>query len=32
MLKVSVDYDKVNGTPLQISRLDQLATRKLMGM
>ena len=26
------DYDKVNGTGLQIARLDQLATRRLLGM
>jgi len=32
ILKTSVDYDKVNGTGLQIARLDQLATRRLMGM
>jgi hypothetical protein len=32
ILKTLVDYDKVNGTGLQIARLDQMATRKLMGM
>ena len=32
ILKTSVDYDKVNGTPLSIARLDQMATRKLLGM
>ena len=32
VMKVAVDYDKVNGTALQIARLDQLATRRLLGM
>jgi xylose isomerase len=32
MLKTSVDYDKVNGTGLQISRLDQMVNRRLLGM
>ncbi len=32
ILKAAVDYDKVNGTPLQIGRLDQMATRRLLGM
>jgi xylose isomerase len=32
LLKTAVDYDKVNGTGLQIARLDQLATRRLLGM
>jgi xylose isomerase len=26
------DYDKVNGTGLQIARLDQMATKRLLGM
>lgn len=30
--KLTVDYDKVNGAPLQIGRLDQLANKRLMGM
>ncbi|HUJ75866.1 MAG TPA: TIM barrel protein, partial [bacterium] len=30
--KLSVDYDKVNGTALQIGRLDQLVNKRLMGM
>jgi xylose isomerase len=32
ILAAQTDYDKVNGTGLQIARLDQLATRRLMGM
>jgi len=32
ILKATVDYDKVNGTGIQIARLDQLVTRKLLGM
>lgn len=32
VLAASVDYDKVNGTALQIGKLDQLANRKLLGM
>jgi len=32
ILKTPTDYDKVNGTGIQIARLDQLATRRLMGM
>ena len=32
LAKLSVDYDKVNNTPIQIGRLDQMANRKLMGM
>jgi hypothetical protein len=32
LLKTAVDYDKVNGTGLQIARLDQMATRRLLGM
>ena len=32
LLQTSVDYDKVNGTGLQIARLDQLVTRRLLGM
>jgi hypothetical protein len=32
MLKTAVDYEKVNGTGLQISRLDQLVNRRLLGM
>ena len=32
ILKVGVDYDKVNGTGIQIARLDQAVTRKLLGM
>ena len=32
ILKAPVDFDKVNGTGIQISRLDQAVTRKLMGM
>lgn len=32
MLKTSVDYDKVNGTGLQISRLDQMVNRRILGM
>ncbi|HTO22206.1 MAG TPA: TIM barrel protein [Spirochaetia bacterium] len=32
ILAARTDYDKVNGTGLQIARLDQLATRRLMGM
>jgi xylose isomerase len=31
MLKATVDYDKVNGTGLQISRLDQMVNRKIFG-
>jgi xylose isomerase len=30
--KASVDYDRVNGTALQIGRLDQLANKRLLGM
>jgi xylose isomerase len=32
LMKVDVDYDKVNGTGLQIARLDQAVTRRLLGM
>ncbi|MFI5367494.1 MAG: TIM barrel protein [Spirochaetia bacterium] len=32
MLKANVDYDKVNGTGLQISRLDQMVNRRIFGM
>ena len=32
ILKAAPDYDKVNGTGIQIARLDQMVTRKLMGM
>jgi hypothetical protein len=32
ILGAAPDYDKVNGTGLQIARLDQLATRRLLGM
>jgi xylose isomerase len=32
IMKASVDYDRVNGTAIQIARLDQLVTRKLLGM
>jgi xylose isomerase len=32
ILKAGVDYDKVNGTPLAIGRLDQAVTRRLLGM
>ena len=32
MLKTAVDYDKVNGTGLQISRLDQMVNRRIFGM
>jgi hypothetical protein len=32
ILAAKLDYDKVNGTGLQVARLDQLATRRLMGM
>jgi len=32
ILKASVDYDRVNAAALQIARLDQLVTRKLLGM
>jgi xylose isomerase len=32
ILKTRVDYDKVNGAGTQIARLDQMATRRLMGM
>ena len=32
ILASAPDYDKVNGTGLQIARLDQLATRRLLGM
>jgi len=32
ILGTAPDYDKVNGTGLQIARLDQLATRRLLGM
>ena len=32
MLKTVVDYDKVNGTGLQISRLDQMVNRRIFGM
>jgi xylose isomerase len=32
LLKVQVDYDKVNGTGTQIARLDQMVNRKLLGM
>jgi xylose isomerase len=32
ILKAVADYDKVNGAGLQIARLDQLATRRLLGM
>jgi xylose isomerase len=31
MLKTVVDYDKVNGTGLQIARLDQQVNRRLLG-
>ncbi len=30
--KVSVDYDRVNGTAIQIGRLDQLANKRLLGL
>lgn len=30
--KAVVDYDRVNGTALQISRLDQAVTRKILGL
>ena len=30
--KVAVDYDKVNGTALQIGRLDQLVNKRLLGV
>ena len=32
ILAAATDYDKVNGTGLQVARLDQLATRRLLGM
>jgi xylose isomerase len=32
MLKTVVDYDKVNGTGLQIARLDQQVNRRLLGL
>ncbi|HEY9593608.1 MAG TPA: TIM barrel protein [Spirochaetia bacterium] len=32
ILKQHVDYDRVNGTGIQIARLDQAVTRRLMGM
>jgi xylose isomerase len=32
ILKAAVDYDKVNGTPLQIGRLDSQVTKKLLGL
>ncbi|HYW82226.1 MAG TPA: TIM barrel protein [Spirochaetia bacterium] len=32
MLKANVDYDKVNGTGLQISRLDQMVNKRIFGM
>ena len=32
ILTAAPDYDKVNGTGLQIARLDQLVTRRLLGM
>ena len=32
ILAAVTDYDKVNGTGLQIARLDQMATRRLLGM
>jgi hypothetical protein len=32
IMKVAVDYDKVNGTAIQIGRLDQMVNRKLLGM
>ena len=32
ILATKPDYDKVNGTGIQIARLDQLATKRLMGV
>ena len=32
LMKASVDYEKVNTTGLQIARLDQMVTRRLLGM
>jgi hypothetical protein len=32
ILKVNVDYGKVNSTANQITRLDAQATKKLLGM
>jgi xylose isomerase len=32
ILKAAVDYDRVNGAALQIARLDQQVTRKLLGL
>jgi xylose isomerase len=32
IMKASVDYDRVNGAGLQIARLDQQVTRRLLGM
>ena len=32
LLKAPLDYDKVNGTGLGIARLDQMVTRRLLGM
>ena len=32
IMKAAVDYDKVNGTAIQIGRLDQMVNRKLLGM
>jgi xylose isomerase len=32
LLKLPLDYDKVNGTGLQIARLDQMVNRRLLGM
>jgi hypothetical protein len=32
MQKTPVDYDKVNGTALQIGRLDQMVNKRLLGM
>jgi hypothetical protein len=30
--KAVVDYDRVNGTALQIGRLDQAVTRRILGL
>ncbi len=32
IMKAAVDYDKVNGTAIQIGKLDSLVSKKLMGM
>jgi hypothetical protein len=32
LLKAPLDYEKVNGTGLGIARLDQMVTRRLLGM